>query len=118
MDEWIQVRAAELVLGVRQEMEAYNIYSVPPMLMKMLDDFTNWYVRMNRARLKGAQGAQEAQVALSVLPKLVASSCKPAKLRRTTRQLRRYLRIVLSRATTSSAPLDLPLPRPPAATRS
>lgn len=37
------------------------------MLMKMLDDLTNWYVRMNRARLKGAQGAQEAQVALSVL---------------------------------------------------
>ena len=67
MDEWIQGRAATLVRKVRQEMEAYRLYAVPPLILTFLDDLTNWYVRMNRPRFKGAHGPQEAEVALSVL---------------------------------------------------
>ena len=67
MDEWIQGRAATLVRKVRQEMEAYRLYAVPPLILTFLDDLTNWYVRMNRPRFKGAHGPQEAELALSVL---------------------------------------------------
>jgi len=39
---------------------------VPP-LLKFLDDLTNWYVRLNRGRLKGDLGSNDWQVSLNVL---------------------------------------------------
>jgi len=32
-----------------------------------MEDLTNWYVKMNRTRLKGAKGAQEASLSIRVL---------------------------------------------------
>ena len=31
---------------------AYRLYTVMPRLVKFVDQLTNWYVRMNRKRLK------------------------------------------------------------------
>ena len=31
---------------------AYHLYTVVPRLVKFVDQLTNWYVRMNRKRLK------------------------------------------------------------------
>jgi len=31
---------------------AYRLYTVMPRLVKFVDNLTNWYVRMNRKRLK------------------------------------------------------------------
>lgn len=34
-------------------MGEYKLYNVIPELLKFLDTLTNWYVRLNRNRLKG-----------------------------------------------------------------
>lgn len=46
---------------------AYRLYTVVPRLIKFVDNLTNWYVRMNRKRLKGDEGKDEANKALHTL---------------------------------------------------
>lgn len=48
-------------------MEAYRLYTVVPKLLHFLEDLTNWYVRLNRGRLKGDFGADDQQLALNIL---------------------------------------------------
>ena len=57
MDRWIVAAVQTLVRRVRDEMGAYRLYTVLPCVVRFVDDLTNWYVRMNRGRLKG-RGAQ------------------------------------------------------------
>lgn len=52
MDKWILSCLQSLNVFVRKEMAAYRLYTVIPRLVKFIDDLTNWYVRMNRKRLK------------------------------------------------------------------
>ena len=46
---------------------AYRLYTVVPRLVKFVDQLTNWYVRMNRRRLKGATGVEDCRGALTTL---------------------------------------------------
>lgn len=56
MDRWI-VSFTQTLLGfLKQEMLAYRLYTVVPRLVKYIDNLTNWYVRMNRKRIKGEGG--------------------------------------------------------------
>ena len=48
-------------------MQAYRLYTVMPRLVHFIDQLTNWFVRLNRERLKGGSGEGEAQVGLCVL---------------------------------------------------
>ena len=41
-------KKVELCLSI----SAYRLYTVMPRLVKFVDQLTNWYVRMNRKRLK------------------------------------------------------------------
>ena len=34
------------------DVSAYRLYTVVPKLVKFIDELTNWYVRMNRRRIK------------------------------------------------------------------
>ncbi|PRD17793.1 UNVERIFIED_CONTAM: Isoleucine--tRNA ligase [Trichonephila clavipes] len=52
MDCWILSFTQSLVSFVSKEMKAYRLYTVVPKLVKFVDHLTNWYVRMNRRRLK------------------------------------------------------------------
>jgi isoleucyl-tRNA synthetase len=52
MDRWIISYTQSLLLFVHQEMAAYRLYTVVPRLVQLVDYPTNWYVRMNRKRLK------------------------------------------------------------------
>lgn len=52
MDRWILSYTQSLLLFVHQEMAAYRLYTVVPRLVRFVDCLTNWYVRMNRKRLK------------------------------------------------------------------
>ena len=52
MDKWIVSFTESLLHFVRQEMSAYRLYTVVPRLVKFVDNLTNWYVRMNRRRIK------------------------------------------------------------------
>jgi isoleucyl-tRNA synthetase len=67
MDRWILSFTQSLLIFVGQEMAAYRLYTVIPRLMKFIDNLTNWYVRMNRRRLKGEGGSADCLAALDTL---------------------------------------------------
>ncbi|XP_034833516.1 isoleucine--tRNA ligase, cytoplasmic [Maniola hyperantus] len=67
MDKWITSFTQSLIQFVMTEMAAYRLYTVVPRLTKFIDHLTNWYVRMNRKRLKGENGIKDCQVALDTL---------------------------------------------------
>lgn len=48
-------------------MEQYRLYTVVPELLAYLENLTNWYVRLNRPRIKGENGHEDQFVALNVL---------------------------------------------------
>lgn len=52
MDRWILSATQSLISWFKQEMAAYRLYTVVPVLVKFIDQLTNWYVRLNRRRLK------------------------------------------------------------------
>lgn len=67
MDRWILSFTQSLLAYVRKEMDLYHLYNVIPRLTKYIDLLTNWYVRMNRKRLKGEGGPKDCFAALSIL---------------------------------------------------
>jgi len=67
LDRWIQAAVQNVVRWVHQEMTAYRLYSVIPKLLKFIENLTNWYVKLNRSRLKGEAGVDDRQMALSNL---------------------------------------------------
>ncbi|KAF2884395.1 hypothetical protein ILUMI_21774 [Ignelater luminosus] len=67
MDCWILSFTQSLLEYVRKEMALYHLYNVVPRLTKYVDHLTNWYVRMNRKRLKGEGGPEDCKQALTTL---------------------------------------------------
>jgi len=67
MDKWILSSLQSLIAFVHEEMEAYRLYTVVPRLVEFTVQMSNWYVRMNKNRLKGSNGKQECQHALATL---------------------------------------------------
>ena len=69
-DIWILAATQDLIKFVHGEMKAYRLYTVMPALVKYVTQLTNWYVRLNRDRLKGLEGEDsdsEAETGLQVL---------------------------------------------------
>jgi isoleucyl-tRNA synthetase len=65
-DIWMQAEAQGLIKFVHEEMQAYRLYTVMPALIQFGTQLTNWYVRLNRDRLKGMEGeAEEAEKSAS-----------------------------------------------------
>jgi isoleucyl-tRNA synthetase len=52
MDTWIVSYTQTLLDFVKQEMDAYRLYTVVPRLVKYIDMLTNWYVKLNKRRFK------------------------------------------------------------------
>ena len=69
LDVWILASTFGLVQYVHEEMKAYRLYTVVPRLVEFIEELTNWYVRLNRDRLKGAgdEGEAGALLGLNVL---------------------------------------------------
>lgn len=67
MDCWILSFTQSLIKYVRKEMKLYHLYNVVPRLTKFIDYLTNWYVRMNRKRLKGEEGEADCRTAIVTL---------------------------------------------------
>lgn len=67
MDQWILSFTQSLLDYVRKEMALYHLYNVIPRLTKFIEYLTNWYVRMNRKRLKGDGGVEDCRSALLTL---------------------------------------------------
>merc|ERR1719197_2335442 len=64
---WILSETQSLIKFFRAEMEQYRLYAVVPILLKFIEQLTNWYIRFNRKRLKGSHGREESYRALCVL---------------------------------------------------
>lgn len=67
MDKWILSFTESLLAYVHKEMNLYHLYNVIPRLTQYFDYLTNWYVRMNRKRLKGEGGQEDCEAALITL---------------------------------------------------
>ncbi|XP_011500704.1 PREDICTED: isoleucine--tRNA ligase, cytoplasmic [Ceratosolen solmsi marchali] len=67
MDRWILSFTETQLCFLNKEMNAYHLYTVVPRLIKYIDNLTNWYVRMNRKRIKGEFGAEDCHHALNTL---------------------------------------------------
>jgi isoleucyl-tRNA synthetase len=67
-DVWISAATQGLIKFVHEEMKAYRLYTVMPALVSFVTQLTNWYVRLNRDRLKGLEGGEsESETGLQVL---------------------------------------------------
>jgi len=53
MDRYIIAANQHLVKYVRKEMDDYRLYNVVRHTLDFLENLTNWYVRLNRPRMKG-----------------------------------------------------------------
>lgn len=67
MDKWIISFTQSLLVFLKREMKEYRLYTVVPYLIKYIDNLTNWYVRMNRKRIKGEDDPQDCKNALTTL---------------------------------------------------
>jgi isoleucyl-tRNA synthetase len=93
MDKWILASCHGLLKFIQQEMQgtpassffntvtpvtldfpAYRLYTVVPRLVTFIGQLTNWYVRLNRRRLKGSDA--DAQVALNILFEVLLALAK------------------------------------------
>ncbi|EGR33327.1 isoleucyl-tRNA synthetase, putative [Ichthyophthirius multifiliis] len=72
MDKWIIISCQNLIIFVQQEMQKYHLYTVVPKLVLFLENLTNWYIRLNRNRLKNE--TLEQKMALNVLFSVILNS--------------------------------------------
>jgi len=69
-------RCQSLIRLVREEMAAYRLYTIIPRLLDLVDELTNWYIRFNRKRLKGEDGAEDTVAALNTLFETLFTLCR------------------------------------------
>lgn len=67
MDKWMLSSLQSLMAHIETEMKSYRLYGVVPGLLQFLDNLTNWYIRLNRSRLKGEGGYEDSIDALNTL---------------------------------------------------
>ncbi len=67
MDKWIIAANQHLIKFVRGEMDNYRLYNVVKHMLQFLEQLTNWYVRLNRSRMKGEEGPKEQFTSLNTL---------------------------------------------------
>ncbi|EUD67640.1 isoleucyl-tRNA synthetase [Plasmodium inui San Antonio 1] len=58
MDRWIFSCVQKLTKLVHVEMKAYKLYNVLPKLLQFIENLTNWYIRLNRDRMRGTLGEE------------------------------------------------------------
>jgi isoleucyl-tRNA synthetase len=76
MDRWILASMQSLLKFVNAEMAAYRLYTVVPELLGLIDNTTNWYIKLNRSRLKGAFGVDDTKHALNTLFEVLFTLCR------------------------------------------
>ncbi len=67
VDRWVLSKLQTLKKKIAKEMEAYKLYNVVPSLFTFIDDLTNWYIRLNRARFWGEGLSDDKCAAYSTL---------------------------------------------------
>ena len=75
MDKWILASIQSLLKFVNAEMEGYRLYTVVPKLLQLIDNTTNWHIKLNRRRLKGEFGVKDTQHVLNTLLNVLFTTC-------------------------------------------
>lgn len=77
-------------------MAAYRLYTVIPRLVSFIEQLTNWYIKLNRRRLKGGQGVelQENYVALATLFEVIFTISK-AMVKRKKKKIMKVIHVSL-----------------------
>ncbi|OEH78111.1 putative isoleucine-tRNA synthetase [Cyclospora cayetanensis] len=103
MDKWILSETQRVMQFVREEIEAYRLYTVVPQLVSFLELLTNWYLRLNRDRMRGASGPAVALEALQTLHSVLLTTV--VYMAPMTPFLSEYLYQALRKALPSGHPL-------------
>lgn len=74
MDRWIISSSQNLTAYVRTELDNYRLYSVLGKKVEFLEQLSNWYVKLNRDRLKGSNGKEDWTKALNTLFQVLLNS--------------------------------------------
>ena len=53
LDEWIRSRLINVVDLITQDGDKYEVWRIPGYLFAFMEDLTNWYIKLNRSRLRG-----------------------------------------------------------------
>jgi isoleucyl-tRNA synthetase len=75
LDRWVISNLQTLKANVAKEMEAYRLYNVLPSLFTFIEDLTNWYIRLNRARFWGEGLSDDKCAAYSTLFLAIKEIC-------------------------------------------
>ncbi|KAI6654161.1 Isoleucine--tRNA ligase, cytoplasmic [Oopsacas minuta] len=76
MDKWILSTCQSLIKFVKAEMKLYHLYTVTPRLLLFIEQLTKWYLRLNKKRLKGEEGALEWEESLTTLFSVIFNMVK------------------------------------------
>ena len=74
LDKYIIASSQHMIKYVRNEMDNYRLYNVVRHMLTFLENLTNWYVRLNRSRMKGESSVEDQRTALTILFDVLLSS--------------------------------------------
>lgn len=60
MDQWMMSRLKSLTQEVTEQMDGYNVVKASRVLMEFIDEFSTWYLRRSRDRLRNSETNTEA----------------------------------------------------------
>ena len=75
-DKWIISITSELTYKVKEFMDNYKVDKAIDILIGHVEDLTNWYIKLNRDRIRGLSGVEERSMSLSVLYKSLMTYIK------------------------------------------
>lgn len=67
LDKWIIAANQSLLKHFRVELDNYRLYTIIKQLLSFLVDLNKWYIKLNRQRMKGANGEAETRMSLNTL---------------------------------------------------
>jgi len=66
LDEWVSARLNQLIVGVTENLESYNIFAAGRSITDFINDLSTWYLRRSRDRFK-SDDEPDKQAAISTL---------------------------------------------------
>lgn len=75
-DQWILLRTSELVDKMNKNLKTFNINPCVQLIYDFIEDFTNWYLKLDRSRLKGTSGFNDWKMSLSVTANVIITVIK------------------------------------------
>lgn len=75
-DRWILAATESLIKDVRSNMGQYDLSASVPKLITFLEQLTNWYIRLNRIRIKGEDTPEGWTASLAILFSVILKSAQ------------------------------------------